>query len=47
MRISQVAIRAASLWHTCGRDAALRYADNRGCPRALVRLAVQMQAGNG
>ena len=43
MKTSQVAIHAAALWHTCGRDAAIRYAAKRGCPLRLVVLARQLE----
>lgn len=41
---AQHAIRAAKLHKTCGRWAAQRYAEKRGVPPALVRLARQLEA---
>ena len=41
------AIRAAQNWNSWGRYAATRYAQNRGVPLALVRLARQLEATKG
>lgn len=40
-----VALYAAQNVHVWGRDAAVRYVLNRGCPLYLFRLARQLQAG--
>lgn len=41
---AQIAIRAATLRHTCGRYAARVYVINRGGCMAAYRLACQLQA---
>ena len=38
------AIRAATLWNQCGKDAMARYAANNGVHPSLVRLARQLEA---
>ena len=38
------AIRAASLWNQCGKDAMTRYAEKQGVHPSLVRLARQLEA---
>lgn len=36
---AKAAVRAAQNWTSWGRFAALRYAQRRGCPTALIALA--------
>ena len=40
------AIKAASLWNQCGKDAMTRYAEKRNVHPSLVRLARQLEAAS-